>query len=346
MCNIAGYIGEREAAPILIEMMKRQEGYGGGFYTGIATVDENGRLECVKKVGPTKRLLNLTDAEHLRGRVGIIHSRSGSGGDDLWAHPFVGTGGHVAYVGNGIFGAQFETPEYKASRNSILQNLADSGYNCRSRKIGAIGGYPTYANGDGAHDSDAMAQLIARYVDSGLDGAAAAIAAYLEMPSEIVGLTLCDKEPDCVIWARFNQPMLVGFADHGAYLATTRLAFPDDVREVHILPTMSGGRVYRDRIETIPFDNPICTVAPITDEIFAKAYEAAKAAIGEKPRYIGNICDLVKPFFDAADCAPEAMLAYEVAAQLTADGLIHTEVEMIDGALPTTKKPRFVLVRN
>ena len=38
MCNIAGYVGEKRAAPILIEMMKKQEGFAGGYYTGIATI--------------------------------------------------------------------------------------------------------------------------------------------------------------------------------------------------------------------------------------------------------------------------------------------------------------------
>ena len=42
MCNIAGYVGngKQEAAPILLEMMRAQEGYAGGYYTGIATIHE------------------------------------------------------------------------------------------------------------------------------------------------------------------------------------------------------------------------------------------------------------------------------------------------------------------
>lgn len=40
MCNIAGYIGEQQAAPILIEMIREQEGLDAGFYTGIATIHE------------------------------------------------------------------------------------------------------------------------------------------------------------------------------------------------------------------------------------------------------------------------------------------------------------------
>ncbi len=47
MCNIAGYVGERQAAPVLIEMLKKQEGFAGGFYSGIATIHE-GRIYYAK----------------------------------------------------------------------------------------------------------------------------------------------------------------------------------------------------------------------------------------------------------------------------------------------------------
>ena len=61
MCNIAGYVGERDAAPILIGMMKREEGFAGGYYTGIATLS-GGRLYHAKLTGDTDRLLALTGA--------------------------------------------------------------------------------------------------------------------------------------------------------------------------------------------------------------------------------------------------------------------------------------------
>ena len=40
MCNIAGYVGSKQAAPVLLEMLKKQEGFDSGFYTGIATIHE------------------------------------------------------------------------------------------------------------------------------------------------------------------------------------------------------------------------------------------------------------------------------------------------------------------
>ena len=106
MCNIAGYVGTKPAAPILIDMLRREEGFGGGYYTGIATIHE-GKLHYAKLTGDVQRLVDLTEAASLPGTVGIIHGRSNSGGGDEWAHPFIGMRDGVpvqAYAGNGITG--------------------------------------------------------------------------------------------------------------------------------------------------------------------------------------------------------------------------------------------------
>ena len=55
MCNIAGYVGTEPAAPLLLEMIERQEGLAGGYYTGIVTLAD-GRLHCAKVVGDTATL--------------------------------------------------------------------------------------------------------------------------------------------------------------------------------------------------------------------------------------------------------------------------------------------------
>ena len=49
MCNIAGYVGEQSAAPILIEMLRRQQGFDGGVCTGICTLHEGPTSSCGKK---------------------------------------------------------------------------------------------------------------------------------------------------------------------------------------------------------------------------------------------------------------------------------------------------------
>ena len=67
MCNIAGYVGKKAAAPILIEMLRRQEGIDAGYYTGIATVHE-GKIHYRKLCGDLNSLLKNTDAASLPSR--------------------------------------------------------------------------------------------------------------------------------------------------------------------------------------------------------------------------------------------------------------------------------------
>ena len=74
MCNLAGYAGNRQAAPILIEMIKKQQYFDGGMSTGIATVHD-GKLYTAKVIGDVDVLLKETDALNFPGTIGIMHSR-------------------------------------------------------------------------------------------------------------------------------------------------------------------------------------------------------------------------------------------------------------------------------
>jgi len=339
MCNIAGYVGSHEAAPILIEMMKKQEGWGGGYYTGLATIDDEGKIQHAKITGDTQRMLDYTDAAHLKGTVGILHSRSKSGGDDLWSHPFIGTGGHTAYVANGSYGIFKEEP-YLSDRTVIFDSLEADGYHSRSLTLQPVGHYPRMSDGSAAHISDVMAQYITRFIDCGYDASMAMDEAFCTMPSEIVGLMLHDAEPDCIIWSRINQPMMVGFAPHGTYLATTALAFPDDAENITMLPPLSGGRVYYGLFTSKPYDAPPCTVAPITGRVWHDAYDAVVKALTENgPMTIGRLAGTVKPVFDNADCYPSAMVAYNILHSLKGEGRLGEKLSRVSGMRKTIDAP-------
>jgi len=155
MCNIAGYVGSDRAAPALIEMMSRQEGWAGGYYTGIATIHE-GKLHMRKVVGDLGQLLRHTDAATLPGTIGILHSRSASGGDREWAHPFVTADGTLAYVANGYLGSFAKTTDV----NAVAARLRGAGYTFRSHTRSQVGSYPALADGSCMHFSDLMCGLI------------------------------------------------------------------------------------------------------------------------------------------------------------------------------------------
>ena len=140
MCVIAGYAGSRLAAPVIIAMIERQEGLAGGFYAGMAVVEPDS-LHWRKVVGVMADLRKQTDAERLPGCVGVAHSRSKSGGDAEWAHPFVACFDSVAYVANGSDGVWKDHP----SRKEIPNRLAREGHVYHAVSAQPIGAYPTLA---------------------------------------------------------------------------------------------------------------------------------------------------------------------------------------------------------
>ena len=79
MCTLAGYIGTKPAAPELLRAARRQEGWWSGFYSGLATAAPN-RLHWAKAIGTIAKLERTTPARELPGTVGLVHSRTKSGG--------------------------------------------------------------------------------------------------------------------------------------------------------------------------------------------------------------------------------------------------------------------------
>ena len=344
MCNIAGYVGTKQAAPILIEMMLRQEGWGGGFYTGLATIHE-GKIHYAKLTGDVKDLVNKTNAMELPGTIGILHSRSKSGGGDEWAHPFIGgkKGQAIsAYVANGAYGCFADRENSNgAVRTAIAQRLMDEGYAFSSRVDEQIGSYPTLKDGGSAHVSDVMSQLIASKIDQGQDPQSAMSNAFCEMPSEIVGLLLSLQEPENIVFSRINQPMMVSFTGHGAYLATTSLAFPEDAGQVTLLPACSGGRVYKNRFEAKPYDNPPCKVAALDAGVVSEAYQIIAREIAEGPKTVGALCKAIRPAFEEADCVPAAITAYHVLQAMQSKGVLKTLTERVEGSKEGIDAPLF-----
>ena len=252
MCNIAGYVGKKNATPILLEMIKAQEGLNGGFYSGLALHNGKG-LEYCKMRGDFAKLLKETRAGDLMGSTGIIHSRTPSGGDDAWAHPFftqIRGETEMCYVANGGYGRYHNR---KNEYNAIADALVADGLDIPCKTEQGCEKYNRLASGEFIHMSDVMCQLIYKYKKSGLDTANAMTRAFSQMPSEIVGLVICREDPDRIFFSRINKPMFVGFDCDGAYLASSPTAFPKSVTDYKLLPALSSGVVFRDRYEVFPY---------------------------------------------------------------------------------------------
>ncbi|MBQ9805024.1 MAG: hypothetical protein IJW49_00725 [Clostridia bacterium] len=337
MCNIAGYVGSRSAAPILIEMMKREEGFAGGFYSGIATVHE-GKIYYAKLTGDIDRLLAETDAASLPGTIGIIHSRSKSGGGDEWAHPFVATrGGEIfsAYVANGSSGF---FKNRSVDSDALAERLNRLGYQMKSRSA-AVPGYPALSDGTGVHMSDLMCQLIQYHMDNGCDEIAAMDTAFHTMPGEIVGLLLTLRETEAITWSRINMPMFVGFADHGAYLASSALAFPNDAKNETLLPCLSSGKVYADRYTVVPYRETIGDMGKIDDTVTKEAYGIIESLLKEGNKTFSDLYKAIAHVFGAHDFIDREPLAYRILQAINRQGRLACESVCRPGAVDGLTAP-------
>ena len=340
MCNIAGYVGTKAAAPILIDLIRRQEGINGGYYTGIATIHE-GKLYYAKLTGDVQRLLEETDAANFPGTIGIIHSRTKSGGGDEWAHPFVGKNAEgeaiIAYVANGISGSfEHRKDEYTA----IAEEMIANGYPMNARVPGSSSKYQTLSDGTAVHMSDVMCQSIWRNVNRGMTSADAMETSFCEMPVEIVGLLLSLKETDRITYSRINAPMHVAFAEHGAYLSSTPMVFGLDAGEAIALPACSCGNVYKDKVEIKTFKNPPAKVAELTAPVRAKIYETICEELKKAPKRFCELPQIVAPLFGQEAPRPSALAIYEVLYSLQKQGVLKMEEHRVEGVVEGVDVPQ------
>lgn len=316
MCNIAGYIGKKQAAPILIEMMKRQEGFGGGYYTGIST-QHQGKLYSTKVIGDIKNFLDETDGIHFPGTTGFIHSRSNSGGDVEWGHPFLSSDKSVSYIANGSAGS-YLTEDIKSNRNETAVELEKKGYIFASKSPETIGNYPVLPDNSSIHMSDLMCQYITYLMDNGMYTDQAMSEAFSKLPSEVVGLILRNNIAGRIFVSRINQPMMIGISDDGdTYLATTAIAFPEDVnfKTIELLPHSTTCEVYEGGYKVSTHPIKVHNVADITPYLWHYAYARLEEILSDKkdsPLPIGEIINACIDLWPEGKVRQGAPLIYEI----------------------------------
>lgn len=345
MCNIAGYIGTKQAAPILIEMMKKQEGLDAGFYTGIATIHE-GKIYCAKTVGTVEDLLATTDAAKLPGTIGFIHSRTPGGkGQDTaeWAHPFTTEkNGKIesAYIANGCI--RFFNP-WLEKRISVAESVVQDGYELKTKLYSPKSSYKL-SSGMTMHGSDVMCQLITRNIHKGADVVDAIADAFCENPGEIVGLLLNVNEPNGIIWGRMNYPMHVNFVEHGAYLATAPMAFPEDAGEPQLLHPFSSGIIYKDFLTLKPFKNPPAEIWSLDSILYHKMYEIIYAELQKDGgTTVPQIGELIYPMFGKEKLAPIGPVIYRILYDIHRNEGLKFETKYKPGQVEDKQAPVFYM---
>jgi glucosamine--fructose-6-phosphate aminotransferase (isomerizing) len=195
MCGIIGILGEHEAAPALVDALKRLE-YRGYDSAGIATVND-GHLDRRRAVG---KLVNLTDLlvhDPLAGKAGIGHTRWATHGAPTVTNAHPHRAGPVAVVHNGII----------ENFRELRADLAGRGYATESDT-----------------DTEIVALLAQSFLDAGKTPVEAAEAAIARLEGAFALAFLFDGEPDLIVGARKGSPLAVGHGDGEMYLGSDAIA--------------------------------------------------------------------------------------------------------------------------
>jgi len=187
MCGIIGYIGEKQAQPILLNCLGRLE-YRGYDSCGIAVLDSS--VEVYKDAVRVKALGEA--APKLRGKAGIGHTRWATHGEPSKknAHPHCGCRGEIAVVHNGVI----------SNYQSLREQLASEGHNLVSDT-----------------DTEVIPHLIEKYYDGDLEKAVARALRDIEGSYAII--VLREGEPKLVA-ARKDNPLVIGVGDRENFIAS------------------------------------------------------------------------------------------------------------------------------
>ena len=250
MCNIAGYVGERAAAPILLEMLRRQQDFDGGMCTGITTIHE-GRLYHRKIVGDVDALIKHTDALYLPGTVGIAHTRPG-GNPQIYAfsHPFLTEDETIAGLTNGTA----PLPEYHKQVQDATDFLEKEGYKFRGEAFNVESNFPKLKNGSRVSCVETRTNLVHYYYNQGMSMTAAMAKMAVQCYTDSVFSAVNIATPDRFYVLRTSRPAATLKTEDGIYVATTRFGFPDVCGEVGQLPVMYPCEITKDDIKIVTDD--------------------------------------------------------------------------------------------
>ena len=126
MCGIVGYIGYREAWPIVLKGLKRLE-YRGYDSAGIALINQSG-LKLYKKAGKVQELENFTEGKDKSGTIGMGHTRWATHGapSDRNSHPHTSNDGKLTIIHNGIIENYATIKEELLSRGHVFNSDTDT----------------------------------------------------------------------------------------------------------------------------------------------------------------------------------------------------------------------------
>lgn len=250
MCGIVGYVGNNKSLEVLLGGLKRLE-YRGYDSAGVAIIDDAGKLETRKRAGKLQMLLDDLDENPLgNGSTGIGHTRwaTHGGPTDVNAHPHLSRDSKLALIHNGII------ENFSELKNELLLEGETFISETDTEVAALLVGREYEKTGD---LTQAMKGVVAR-----LEGAFTLLAVHEDQPNVVVG-------------ARRNSPLVIGLGDGENFLGSDVAAFVEFTRRAVAIGQDQIVTIRPDSVDVIDFDGN-----PVEVEEFDIAWDASASEKG------------------------------------------------------------------
>ncbi len=236
MCGIVGYVGPRQAAPIVLGGLKRLE-YRGYDSAGIAVLHQNGDIVVERAIGKLNNLQDRLAERPLAGTIAIGHTRWATHGGvtEYNAHPHVGMNRQVAVVHNGII----------ENYADLRRELQDGGVRFVSET-----------------DTEVVANMVDRYLSNGADLLSAVNQTLPQIQGASAFVFLSPQEPESLIVARLGNAggIVIGIGEGEMFIASDIPAILEYTRNVIFLENRQMAKITRSGAEVAKLDGTPLTV--------------------------------------------------------------------------------------
>lgn len=272
MCGIVGYIGKRQAWPVLIEGLRKLE-YRGYDSAGVALINTQGDLKVYKSVGKVADLEQTVAGKDISASTGIAHTRWATHGEPstINSHPHTSMSGRLALVHNGII----------ENYALLKQKLIDKGYVFKS-----------------STDTEVLVQLIDYIQTEGnLDLLTSVQLALKEVIGAYAIAVIDNNHPETIIAARKSSPLVVGIGEDEYFLASDATPIVEYTNKVIYL---SDGEIAvlknGEPVKIVNLDNVECS-----HEAQTIALNIGQLQKGGYPHF------MIKEIFDQPECIADCM---------------------------------------
>ena len=298
MCGIVGYVGPRDATPIILNGLQRLE-YRGYDSAGLAVI-QDGHLAIRRDVGKLSNLLRLVSAEPLNGHIGIGHTRWATHGEPSPrnAHPHLSRSGTTVVVHNGIV----------ENFRELRAELEAEGVQFASDT-----------------DTETIVHLIQREQDAGHDLTEATRRAVSRLRGAHAIVALSTAEPDRLVAVRIGNAggVAVGVGQGEMFVASDIPAILEHTRRMIFLESRQMATLTRDAYHVQTLDGE-----PVDAELHIISWDPVSAARGEYKHFMQKeiheqaraLTDTLRgrvDFQEGRVCLPELNLTPEIARRLT-----------------------------